>query len=181
MQLLAPNLLRREDHSRLSCHHVCKRPSGCLDASCHETLLKDGFLSDSNLSELHFKSIAPTLQDDFALPRCLNCLEITLRFHGQDAPWASLIANEPSNQAAMWSSWYCAKVKSYLCERHVHVKTDRCPCCMHDGCFEHLPRSTFKQSQGSANELIDHPEATRDASCNPILMSRNQFMIPTNS
>ena len=88
----------QRDHSRLSCHHVCKRPSKCPDAVCHETISKMA-------SRLTLQEHAPTLQNEFALPTCSQCLEILLRFHGQDAPWASQIANEMSNQAAMWSSW----------------------------------------------------------------------------
>ena len=65
---------------------------------------QDGISSDLMLSDLHFESIAPTLQDDFALPGCLDRLEMKLRFPGLDAPRISPITTEWTNQAAIKSS-----------------------------------------------------------------------------
>ena len=121
-------------------------------------------------SRLTLQEHAPTLQNEFALPTCSQCLEILLRFHGQDAPWASQIANEMSNQAAMWSSWYCAtKIKLHFLQGKIQVKVDYLPSFLHHGCFEHLPWDTFKQSQSrQVNSFIILRQLV-NASCKPTL------------
>ena len=79
MQLLAPNLLCREIIQDSLAAMFAKDHLDVLTLSVRRHFSKMA-------SCLALQEHAPTLQDDFALPRCLTCLEITLRFHGQDAP-----------------------------------------------------------------------------------------------
>ena len=47
--------------------------------------------------------------------------------------------------------------------------------------MSHCHEAPLNKAKSNADELIDHPEATRDASGNPILKSRIKTLIPTNS
>ena len=93
MQLPAPNLLCREIIEDSPATIVAKDhlvvstlPVGDMN--------QDGIFSDLKLSDLHPKSIAPTLQDEFALPGCLDRLEMKLRFHGLNVPRTSPICQK---------------------------------------------------------------------------------------
>jgi len=156
-------LSAQRDHSRLSCHHVCKRPSRCPDAVCHETISEDGILSYTSRACTNVaKSFCLAKRAFTALKYCWDYVaKMRPEPHKLPMRWA---IRQPCDHHEI-----VLQIKLHIYKGKIQVKVDYLPSFLHHGCFEHLPWDTFEQTQGrQVNSFIILRQLV-NASCKPTL------------